>query len=63
MLKFFFKTAFYWTSKLKSNSFLFKMDFYYNIKMNKFEIMSVILLHNFAKRGVIVCVKVKELKH
>ena len=55
MLKFFFKTAFYWTSKLKSNSFLFKMDFYYNIKMNKFEIMSVILLHNFAKRGV-MCV-------
>ena len=44
--KAFFKTAFYWTTKLKNKSSLFKTDSYYNIKMKKFLFTtSVSLLH------------------
>ena len=45
--KAFFKTASHWTKNFKNKSFLFRSDFYYNIKIKKFFFTtSVSLLHS-----------------
>ena len=52
-----FQTAFYYTRKLKNKRFIFKRDFYDNIKMKKCNVGKLTV---FVKHCVFV--EVKELK-